>query len=183
MNQEGKGYTKENHYDLEGEYGIGHTYKGEKFLFDIEDYAKIKEYRWCFNRKGYLVAFGRNEGRRRIVKFHQMVMGEAPKGKQIDHIRSTEECPNRKADNRKSNLRFVTPAQNSWNRGLRADNKSGHTGVRWDKERQKWIARVRKGKMDVRKRFPYDQFNEACRWQEKTAKEMRGEYAYAYNCI
>lgn len=168
-------------YDFAGEMGIGYTAKGKKFLFDAEDFDKIKGFCWRFSRDGYLVAFGKNEGRRRIIKFHQLVMGKAPKGKQIDHIRSTEECPNRKADNRKSNLRFVTPAQNSWNRGLRSDNKSGHTGVGWDKRAERWIVKVSKGKKSVSKRFPESQFNEACRWQEKTAKEMRGEYAYAYN--
>ncbi len=104
-------------YDLTGEMGIGYTAKGEKFLFDMEDFEKIKGFCWCFDRENYLVAFSRNEGRRKIVKFHQLIMGKAPKGKQIDHIRNTEGLLSAKADNRKSNLRFVTPKQNSWNRG------------------------------------------------------------------
>ena len=76
MNQEG--YTKGNYYELDGRYGVGHTRKGEKFIFDIEDYDKIKGYRWCFDRENYLVAFSRDEGRRKIVKFHQVIMGKAP---------------------------------------------------------------------------------------------------------
>ncbi len=168
-------------YDLTGEMGIGYTAKGEKFLFDMEDFEKIKGFRWCFDRENYLVAFSRNEGRRKIVKFHQLIMGKAPKGKQIDHIRSTEGLLSAKADNRKSNLRFVTPKQNSWNRGLRSDNTSGHTGVGWDKRVQRWIAKVRKGKKSKSKYFPENQFREACEWQEKTARKMHGKYAYAYN--
>ena len=31
-----------NVYDLSGEYGIGYTAKGEKFLFDKDDFEKIK---------------------------------------------------------------------------------------------------------------------------------------------
>lgn len=164
-------------YDLNGAYGVGYTHKGEKFLFDKEDFDKIKDYGWRFNNYGYLVARIKG-GAGKCVSIHQVIMGKPPKGRQIDHIRSTTECPNRKADNRKENLRFVTPTQNSMNRERRSDNTSGHTGVRWEKERQRWLARVRKGKQDVRKRFPENQFDEACRWQEKTAKKMHGKYAY-----
>lgn len=175
-----KNYINGVTYDLNGAYGVGYTHKGEKFLFDKEDFDKIKNYRWHFDGKGYLVAKEKGPANKN-VKIHQVIMGKAPKGKLIDHIRSTAECLNRKADNRKENLRFVTPAQNSMNRERRSDNASGHTGVRWEQKRQRWLARVRKGKMDVRKRFPYDQFREACLWQEKTAKKMFGKYAYV-NC-
>ena len=33
---------KTNTYDLSGEYGKGYTSKGEEFLFDLEDFDKIK---------------------------------------------------------------------------------------------------------------------------------------------
>ena len=180
MNQKGKGYTKRNQSDLNGCYGIGLTYKGEKFIFDIEDYDKIKDYRWWFSRDGYLVACV-NIPQRRMICFHKLIMGKAPRGKQIDHIRSTENRLDRKADNRKQNLRFVTRAQNSWNRGIRSDNTSGHIGVSWDKQAQRWLAKVRKGKKSKSKYFPENQFREACKWQEETAKKMHGKYAYAYN--
>lgn len=167
-------------YDLNGAYGVGYTHKGEKFLFDKEEFDKIKNYSWYFNSNGYLTASEKGTAGKKVY-IHQAVMGKAPKGKLIDHIRSTEECPNRKADNRKENLRFVTPAQNCRNRGMSSNNTSGHTGVYWEKRTQKWKAIVRKKGKTKAKRFPYGQFNEACQWQEKTAKKMHGKYAYV-NC-
>lgn len=167
-------------YDLDGAYGVGYTHKGEKFLFDKEDFDKIVGYRWCLDSKGYVVAFARESQHRKIIRLHHVIMGKPPKGKQIDHIRSTEECPNRKADNRKENLRFVTPAQNSRNRGLNSNNTSGHTGVYPTRDKH-WRALVRKNGKSKSKIFPYDQFKEACLWQEKTAKKMFGKYAYV-NC-
>jgi hypothetical protein len=53
---------------------------------------------------------------------------------EIDHINGD------KADNRIANLRVVTRQQNSCNRGLRADNRSGALGVR--RQRSGWQARI-----------------------------------------
>jgi len=167
-------------YDLNGDYGIGYTHKGEKFLFDKEDFDKIAGYRWCFDKNGYVVAFAREFQYRKIIRLHHVIMGKPPKGKQIDHIRDTVEGLDRKADNRKSNLRFVTPAQNSYNKGLRSNNTSGHTGV-YLKQNKYWLARVMKNGKSKSKGFPLDKYAEACQWQEKTAKKMHGEYAYV-NC-
>ena len=167
-------------YDLDGTYGVGYTAQGGKFLFDKEDFDKIVGYRWCFDKNGYVVAFARESRHRKIIRLHHIIKGKPLKGKQIDHIRSTEECPNRKADNRKENLRLVTPAQNSYNRGPNSKNTSGHTGVYLTHDKR-WRVRVRKKGTSKSKIFPYDQFNEACQWQEKTAKKMHGKYAYV-NC-
>lgn len=42
--------SKDNVYDLSGEYGIGWTANTNKeFYFDLEDYDKIKNYRWHDN--------------------------------------------------------------------------------------------------------------------------------------
>lgn len=42
---------KYNVYDLSGEYGVGYTYQGEEFYFDLEDYDKIKDYCWSIGKK------------------------------------------------------------------------------------------------------------------------------------
>jgi len=61
------------------------------------------------------------------------VTGEWP-ANQIDHINRD------RADNRFSNLRAVTNAENAQNQKARA-NKSGFTGVR--KENSKWLAEIK----------------------------------------
>ncbi len=57
--------------------------------------------------------------------------------KQIDHINRD------KSDNRLCNLREASFSENAVNRDLRSDNKSGTTGVSYDRNRQKWQVRVK----------------------------------------
>ena len=47
-------HKKENKYDLSGKYGIGYTYKGDEFYFDLDDYTLIKEHCWCIDHEGYV---------------------------------------------------------------------------------------------------------------------------------
>jgi hypothetical protein len=45
-------------------------------------------------------------------------------------------------NNTRSNLRVVTKTQNMQNRRINKNNTSGHKGVAWDKESQKWMAYI-----------------------------------------
>lgn len=62
--------------------------------------------------------------------------GEFPPD-QLDHINRI------RADNRISNLRIATGAENSQNYSKRNDNSSGVIGVDWHKQSGKWQARIR----------------------------------------
>lgn len=61
--------------------------------------------------------------------------GRHPLG-EVDHING-----NRK-DNRWCNLRDVNPFENSRNQGNRVDNSSGIRGVTFNKDCNKWVARI-----------------------------------------
>ena len=61
--------------------------------------------------------------------------GEWPRG-QIDHINGNRQ------DNRISNLRVVTAAENQKNQRIPKSNTSGVAGVCWDKSRGKWRAKI-----------------------------------------
>ena len=55
---------------------------------------------------------------------------------QIDHINGIRH------DNRISNLRAVTHAENNRNRAFDIRNKSGYTGIAYNKKTNKWIAQI-----------------------------------------
>jgi len=86
------------------------------------------------NKDGYLTTCvnGKMYGNHTIIWLHQT--GKWPK--QLDH---KNQC---RCDNRMSNLREVTTAQNQRNRIINRKNKSGITGVRRDCS--KWMASIGK---------------------------------------
>lgn len=61
----------------------------------------------------------------------------------IDHIDGDV------TNNRIENLRAATQSQNMYNARMKSNNTSGIKGVRWDRHRNKWDARVIKNKQYV----------------------------------
>lgn len=72
-----------NKYDLTGEYGIGWDSNGNDFLFDLEDYDKIKGISWHMNKTGCFV--GRAKGENRIVSLGRLIYGETDPSKRVQH--------------------------------------------------------------------------------------------------
>lgn len=169
---------KYNKYDLSGEYGVGWTNKGEEFWFDKEDYDKIKNYCWHYNRSGHLISTEPNSNKRAFL--HRKVMEPVPDGMMVDHINH----PSRnqpKYDNRKQNLRFVTSRQNTINSTIRSDNTSGVTGVSYNKRTQKWIVRIN---IAPNKRVvigSYNNFEDAVNARKEAETQYYGDYSYNVN--
>lgn len=65
---------------------------------------------------------------------YKWVTGEEPE--EIDHDNRI------RSDNRWSNLKASTHLKNNQNQGLRSNNKSGVTGVIWDKQADKWGVKI-----------------------------------------
>lgn len=135
------GNKKFNKYDLSGSYGIGYTSKGEKFYFDLEDYGIIKFHCWYIETGGRLCA--RNAKGGTPLKFHRLVMNSPLLPMEVDHI-------NRKQyDNRKSNLRVCSHAENLHNVKVHTTNTSGITGVSFRKDTQKYTSRIEYNKQVI----------------------------------
>lgn len=163
----GKKNKKENSYDLTGDYGIGYDSNGNKFLFDLDDFDRIKDYFWTVTT-GYVESESFCNCNKRM-KFHRYIMNCQDNSLDIDHINHNT------FDNRKSNLRIVTRSQNQMNTILRSNNKSGVKGVY--KNGDKWIATIQVNKK--RKYLgSYSLFDEAVKARKEAEETYFGEFAY-----
>lgn len=100
-----------------------------------EDFERLDAFRWHLNGSGY-AARSTPRPTRRLIYMHREIMGLPPGDKrQVDHINGD------RLDNRRDNLRVVTPAENSLNRHHRGGS-SRFRGVCWNRQRGMWRAQV-----------------------------------------
>lgn len=111
--------------------------KEDTFMIcDLEDWERLKGFTWGLGKSGgYPSTNVYVDKKHKVVKFHQIVMGQK-EGYLVDHINRNP------LDNRKENLRFVVASGNMINKGLSDRNKSGYSGVSWRKDSNKWRAQI-----------------------------------------
>jgi len=124
------------------------------------------------NNCGYhmLSALGQTIGLHRIVWI--VGAGPVPDGMEIDHINGD------KGDNRLSNLRLCSPAQNRQNKSKYKNNTSGYKGVNFDsssKGKNPWRAKIVVNKKSI-SLGNYPTKIEAHHAYEKAAKKYFGEF-------
>lgn len=159
--------AKINSYDLSGDYGIGWTLNAdEKFYFDLEDYDKIKDYCWYIHENKYGYKALETTKNKKQIRFQWLV-----KGKNVDHINRNP------LDNRKCNLRNVSIRENSINHNIRKDNRSGVTGVNYNKRTEKWVARISDKRNHRIILYSGDSFEDAVKARLKAEKEYYGEHS------
>lgn len=140
-----------------------------KALIDLDDVDKVKNIKWHrsdLQRSTYYCLSNDSEWKR----IHRLIMGVTDKNIVVDHINHNG------LDNRKSNLRICTSGQNTCNCLTSKNNKSGHKGVYWSKERKKWCAQISINNK-TKGLGRYDTIEEAIEAREKVAKEYYGEFA------
>lgn len=142
--------------------------KGYKAIVDDDDYDKLCEYKWSANvSKNTCYVVSRINGKN--IGMHRFILN-AEDGKDVDHINGNG------LDNRKSNLRVCTHAQNLMNMKLRTDSTSGKKGVGFDKKSKSW--RVQIIYNGIRKYLGrYKNKEDAINAREKAEIEFFGEYA------
>lgn len=118
-----------------------YLYGGEEVLVDDDDFVELSRYRWHKHSGGYAersvhTRISKGKYGRQIVLMHRHIMKPAD-GLVVDHINRD------KSDNRRSNLRIITQAQNTFNKGIQSNNKSGYRCIHWDASRIRWVVQVK----------------------------------------
>ena len=154
---------KFNTFDLSGDFGIGYTSNNSSYYFDLEDYPLIKDVSWCISSRGYVIY--------QSISMHRSILRLQSNDKVfVDHRNGI------KIDNRKSNLRICTKSQNAMNQVLRSDNKSGVTGVRFDKQQKKWAASITINGKRTRLGF-YEKIEDAIISRKEAEEKYFGEFS------
>jgi len=150
-------------------FGLITLTQGKFAIVDAEDYDRLNQDKWYAGKCKNTYYAGRVEGGK-TIKMHREIM-RAPKGALVDHINHNG------LDNRKSNLRLCTNAQNCYNQQACATGTSKYKGVSWHKSRSKWSARIRCD----RKFYNLGEFDnemEAAMAYDDKAVELFGEFAW-----
>lgn len=115
--------------------------KGYSATVDDADYEFLSQWKWhaFLGGAGHVYA-ARNsafdaEGKRTHIFMHR-VLCETPDGFDTDHENGNS------LDNRRSNLRAATRAQNMHNRSPNRKGSSKYKGVYWHKQHRKWVASI-----------------------------------------
>lgn len=104
---------------IKKDYALIKIKKHNNFIFskiDLDDIEKIKNLKWSLS-KNYI------SNVKNKILLHRFIMNVSDGELWVDHINHDT------FDNRKCNLRIVTPSENAMNKKLLNSNKSGKTGV------------------------------------------------------
>ena len=106
-------------------------------VFDEDHEGLIGSKSWRVYKRGaklYVARSTRVDGKHKTIFFHRLIVG-ARTGEFVDHINGNS------LDNRSSNLRLATIAQNNRNAESRNGSRSKYRGV--DLNNGRWRARIR----------------------------------------
>lgn len=163
---------KTNRYEFHDDIGIGYTHDDRTFIFDKEDFDKIKKYCWRIDTRGYVVANSK-DGTNRTVSLHRIVMGVTDSDIYVDHKDWNTFY------NRKENLRLATKSENNINIKRKSNNTSGYTGVTLNNSGN-WLARISKN--GIRYNLgTYKTFKEAVEIRHKAELLFHNEWSGEIN--
>jgi len=137
-------------------------------IIDLCDIDRVKEVAWTIDPRGYVA--GRPSGSKSSVTLHRWILmgGDSEVGT-IDH------ADGNKLNNKRSNLRQCSQAENARNTKLAKNNSSGFKGVSLDVN-GKWRARIWKDRKEIRI-GTFINIEDAVAAYDKAALELHGEFA------
>jgi len=120
------------HFVFTEEGAHGKLPDGTPFIIDPDLVNEFSKKCWNTDKDGYIRSSVRGSS---PLMLHRWV-ADASSCFLVDHInRNRKDC-------RRCNLRVVSPQQNAMNHSLFTTNKTGYTGVFFDKTKKKYVAKV-----------------------------------------
>lgn len=151
--------------------------KGYEAVINVTDLPLVGGSNWSaqckYRQDGSVVAVYAirkvtSDGVRRTERMHRILFGAADH-QEVDHRDGNG------LNNRRGNLRAATSSQNSQNRGLRNDNKSGVKGIWWNEKQGSWMAYI--GVSGVRRHLGYfKEKQEAATAVDRARNALHGEF-------
>ena len=145
--------------------------QGKNTLVDIDDLPIIASHKWCFVAGGYAFTSVRDQnGKRGKMYLHRLLLGLTDPATHADHKNGD------RLDNRRSNLRPATRAQNMQNQGLSARNNSRYKGVSYYTRDGNYRAEIT---VDGKRQHLgyYPDAESAARAYDAVATELHGSFA------
>lgn len=144
--------------------------QGLNAVVDDEDFEALNRFRWHANAHGYAARMARRNGKRIVILMHWHVCWSPP-GTVVDHINGN------RLDNRRSNLRACTRAQNNTNRRMSRQGRSSQfRGVCWRTHAKAWKAYIKHERKQMHLGYFKDE-RAAAQAYNDAALRLFGEFA------
>jgi hypothetical protein len=126
------------------------------------------------NDREYFVLWfrGKSYKNHRVIYF--LKTGIDPEEKEVDHKDTNS------SNNKFSNLRLATHAQNQHNKSRQGNNTSGVIGVYWDEKRKRWRCQIKYKSKNI-DLGSFINFDEAVAVRIAAEYRLHGEYRRGYN--
>lgn len=138
--------------------------RGAVAIVNKADFEALIEFKWRFEPRA-----GAVRGSRKVILMHRVIC-KPPNDKVVDH----RNCD--PLDNRRSNLRICTQAENSRNSSAIPLSKSGFRGVSQSHSSSRWEAHITINRQQTHLGC-FATKEEAARTYDKAARKYHGEFA------
>jgi hypothetical protein len=146
---------------------------GKVTIVDSED-ADLGQVKWFVGNRLYARRKIQVNKESSVLSLHRIIL-ERKLGRPLEDGMITDHINGNTLDNRRSNLREVTQAQNLINKKVASHNTSQYKGVRHLKESNRWEARIGQGSQETLGYF--DTAEDASFAYDKAALERYGDLA------
>lgn len=148
--------------------------QGHHAIVDDEDFEEVNQHKWCINKDRSRTIYAARPIKIKmkwiLCYMHRQIL-KAKSGQYVDHRNHDG------LDNRKSNIRICTNAQNNHNRKPQPGYSSPYKGASWDRSTRKWRARIRVQGKELHLGLFVNELDAALVY-DAAARKHFGEFAY-----